>query len=82
VKEHLVRNDLIRHCYCGKEFDDKDWDTEFASHMHYKTLKCSCGRKNLIKVNCDGSHHDQWAEKRTKGGFDQIVQDEHKKIMK
>jgi len=89
VRFHLFKTENTKdQCpYCGKEFDKKaEWDSEFHLEMHYKSIKCECGKDNFIKVEFHGSGHDTWdgkpSWKRKDKSFDSIVQKEHEDIAK
>lgn len=49
--------------YCKKELDllkwDSQWDPLHHDVHHYKSIKCSCGKKNWVKMDFDGSGDDQ-----------------------
>lgn len=63
MAHHLVREDdqKIFCIYCKRDVPVKNWESEWHSEMHYKTLNCECcGRKLHIKVNFEGSGHDEW----------------------
>ena len=79
MKDHLIHNDSITHCYCGCEL--KEWKSEFNSCIHYKTASCTqCNRKNKIRLTTEGSGFDRWHEKRgKKQTFEMLVQQEHMK---
>ncbi len=59
-----LRNFLGCRCeYCCKDIDktkwDSEWDKRYHLSHHYKSIKCdSCGKKNWVKVEFDGSGHD------------------------
>ena len=86
MKEHLIKNEDIQSCYCGADLKNAKWEPEFSSHLFYRTLKCSCGRKNRVKMDWSGSGHDRWqptgAEKSTPDVFEDMVKKEHTKVEK
>jgi len=78
MKDHLIQNDNITHCYCGSEL--KEWSSEFNNCIHYKTASCTqCNRKNKIRLTVEGSGFDRWQEKRSKKTFEMLVQEQHTK---
>jgi hypothetical protein len=57
VQESGLKQDCI---YCGKNLDNHKWESVFHAHFHYKTTKCTCGKKVRVKVDFCGSGHDSW----------------------
>ncbi len=62
MPHHLVsEGELKTFCiYCKTEVPMKGWKSDWHSEMHYKTVKCSCGRDLHVRVNFEGSGHDSW----------------------
>lgn len=79
---HLVK-DIKDQCpYCGREIKN-DWKSQFEIEMHYKRIKCACGKENVVKVDFLGSGHDDWtslehAEEDEDSELDELVESEHK----
>jgi len=58
------RGEMGKKClYCKKELDLNQWNSQWDSLHHeihhYKIIRCECGKKNWVKVDFDGSGHDQ-----------------------
>lgn len=47
---------------CGKELIG--WGSEWDAAHHYKTLVCTCGKKNWVKLDFIGSGHDAVLQER------------------
>ncbi|MBT4935762.1 hypothetical protein HOL21_03970 [Candidatus Woesearchaeota archaeon] len=63
--EHITNQLKGDKCYCGHLIEKNDWTSEWCEHAerHYKNALCSkCGKKNLIKLDFDGSGHDDAVE--------------------
>ncbi len=46
--------------YCA-ENSDMEWDSEFMGEHHYKSFICEhCGSTNTLKVEFQGSGHDDF----------------------
>lgn len=55
----MSEKELNNFCvYCGNEASDLKWSSEWEHEFHYKSAKCSCGHKVIVKVNFIGSGHD------------------------
>ncbi|MBW3003589.1 hypothetical protein KY328_03310 [Candidatus Woesearchaeota archaeon] len=86
VRFHLVKSEQIKDVcpYCGKDLEDvSGWRSEFHLEMHYKKIKCSCGKENLVKVDFHGSGHDDWDGKPTWENPEDIaglIEEEHSKL--
>ena len=80
MNDHFRHNESITHCYCGCALEN--WQSEFDSTFHYKTVKCTtCNRKNRVQVSFEGSGFDRWHEFRLKKEtFEVLVEHEHKKV--
>lgn len=84
---HLIRDFQIQHClYCRQDLTEAGWNSEFEAAHHYKSVRCSCGKKNTVVCDFWGSGHDRW-EMNFKsggngGGFEHLVEGEHKKVQK
>jgi hypothetical protein len=64
---HLLKsNDLEFICpYCRTELHEHEWKSEFSVSKHYKSTKCKKCNKNVhVKVNFQGSGHDNWREEK------------------
>ena len=72
---HLITEDHQLHSciYCRAPVTDIRWQSEFDKTFHYKTTVCSCGKRLRVKVNFQGSGHDEW-------GIDKRVRQELEKI--
>jgi len=59
MKEHFVKEE-DQVCYdCSMVLPKKGWISEFVLDFHYKVIDCNkCGKKHRIKVNFEGSGHD------------------------
>jgi len=59
---------FISQCpYCLREAKPthaNKWRSEFNREIHYKALRCSCGKDLRIKVSFQGSGHDNWNKKK------------------
>ena len=55
--------------YCSAELNPDKWESEFDAELHYKGVVCKCGKKNIIKLDFQGSGHDNWSrlEKKANG---------------
>jgi hypothetical protein len=53
--------------YCGADLTKKQWTSNFHGHMHYKIMKCSCGKNSKVRVTY-GSGHDSWDGSKTWSG--------------
>jgi len=63
INHHILKNELIKDCYCGSHL--QDWKSEFFMHFHYKTCICKdCHRKNRVSVSFIGSGLDDWERLR------------------
>ncbi len=64
---HIIKEEnLSQSCpYCSRSLGDKEFRSEFENPFHYKTTVCECGKKISVKVNFDGSGHDNWNKKKT-----------------
>lgn len=62
MKDHLVSEIVQRkQCiYCGTDLADREWRSEFARDLHYKSIVCDCGKDVRIQVEFHGSGHDSW----------------------
>jgi nitrous oxidase accessory protein NosD len=80
VKDFLVTNNSITHCYCGNHLDA--WRSDFSERFHYKNATCAeCGRKNRVDVRFIGTGHDNWVAARAKkDNFEGLVQQEHSRV--
>ncbi len=61
---HLLNEgDMKKNClYCGKDFDQNEWESHHYANRHYKTNQCSeCGKGAKIEVGFEGSGHDSWS---------------------
>lgn len=46
---------------CGNDLANQPWHSEWDGPQHYKTNLCNkCGKKTWVKVNFEGSGHDEW----------------------
>jgi len=62
MKSHLVseRAQKQQCIYCGTNLADREWKSEFARDLHYKSIVCDCGRNVRLQVKFHGSGHDSW----------------------
>jgi len=62
MKEHILSEHSQKHScvYCGESLQGKEWISEFHFSIHYKTIKCDCGKKVRITMDFPGSGHDSW----------------------
>ena len=67
MKHHLkketwhIKGDEICCDYCGKPIN---LESEHECELHYKTIKCKCGKKVVMKVNFHGSGHDNFIKSK------------------
>ena len=54
---HIIREEHIKDLcpYCKME-TNSEWKSHFEGKIHYKTIKCKCGKTNHINV--DDGHED------------------------
>ena len=44
--------DIVRICpYCSVEVSGRVWRSDFDIDIHYKSLKCGCGKKISVKLD-------------------------------
>ena len=55
-----IKNNKIHCDYCLKPIKLK---SEHESELHYKSIKCQCGKKIVMKVDFHGSGHDEFISK-------------------
>lgn len=62
MPHHLLsEGELKTFCiYCKAEVPIKEWKSDWHLEMHYKTVKCSCGKDLHVKAGFEGSGHDEW----------------------
>jgi hypothetical protein len=89
---HLVNEDNLKNqcAYCGTEINSGSWESVFYINRHYKSIKCKCGKENVIRVDFIGCGHDsEWSskiplDKKAKdvviSKFDELVEKEHNKL--
>ena len=57
---HIKENKIV--CsYCDRPIDLK---SEHEAELHYKTIKCKCGKTVIMKVNFHGSGHDNFIKSK------------------
>ena len=60
MEEHFTKK-LTQCRKCGNDLEDKPWQSNWEGAQHYKTNTCDrCGKKNWVKVDFEGSGHDDW----------------------
>lgn len=49
---HLIRESNIKDVcpYCGRNVENKVWNSRFWLNTMYKELRCSCGHKLSVKM--------------------------------
>jgi DNA-directed RNA polymerase subunit RPC12/RpoP len=63
MRHHVVQEQDLKHqcAYCSHDMGD-DWSSQFDRARHYKGASCqNCGKQVTMKVDFDGSGHDDWA---------------------
>lgn len=81
----FIEKDLKEVCpYCGETLEGKEWETEHHGRLHYKKIKCSCGKENHLLIrDFMGSGHDEWGTKKkgkeAKETIEHKIEKEHKK---
>ena len=63
VLEEFKIDEVVRCHHCGFEINkdqwNSEWDTLNSSAHHYKSAVCVCGKKIWVRVNFNGSGHDE-----------------------
>jgi len=63
--DNLPRNLKEGKCeYCSEQINLESLESFWIAQYHYKVVRCSCGKSNWVKVNFEGSGHDQGLEKK------------------
>jgi len=60
---------------CRQSMKHKRFESEFHGKLHYKAARCDCGEKVWVKVNFDGSGHDNWHEEIRKNSPIQNIEE-------
>ena len=60
LNHHIKEKDEVDYClYCHNKLEG--WRSEHIHNFHYKVSICnSCGREHWVKVDFEGSGHDNW----------------------
>ena len=64
---HLITEGFTRTVcpYCWRTMNEREWGSEFEREVHYKSAVCECGKNIRLKVDFQGSGHDDWQERTT-----------------
>ena len=60
---HLINEiDQLAKCpYCKDHLNKNEWESFFELQHHYKETSCNkCGKMIRVKVDFEGSGHDDW----------------------